>query len=209
MKPSIKDKIKANSKIKNFILFFLTPKLNPRPRLWVRIFLLPFIIKKGKGTIIRHNTRIDIFPWNKCTIGKKSTIESFATINNGVGNIVIGNETRIGIGNTIIGPVTIGNQVILAQNVIISGLNHAYQNVTIPIKDQPVTTSQITIEDETWIGANVAITAGVKIGKHSVIAAGSVVTKDIPPYSVAVGNPAKIIKRYDFDRNDWMRNVAN
>jgi acetyltransferase-like isoleucine patch superfamily enzyme len=61
------------------------------------------------------------------------------------------------------------------------------------------------IEDECWIAANTVITAGVTIGKHSVIAAGAVVTKNIPPYSIAVGNPAKVIKKYDFDKKEWIR----
>jgi len=63
----------------------------------------------------------------------------------------------------------------------------------------------IIIEDECWIGANAVITAGVTIGKHSVIAAGSVVTKNIPPYSVAVGNPARVIKQYNFETKQWLR----
>jgi acetyltransferase-like isoleucine patch superfamily enzyme len=54
-----------------------------------------------------------------------------------------------------------------------------------------------------WIGANAVITAGVTIGKHSIIAAGAVVTKNIPPYSVAVGNPARVIKQYNFTSQKW------
>ena len=61
------------------------------------------------------------------------------------------------------------------------------------------------MEDECWVAANAVITSGVTIGKHSVIAAGAVVTKNIPPYSVAVGNPAKVIKKYDFEKQEWVR----
>jgi len=68
---------------------------------------------------------------------------------------------------------------------------------------QKVTTKPIVIEDEAWIGANAVITAGVTVGKHSVVAAGAVVTKDIPPYSIAVGNPARVIKRYNFETGIW------
>jgi acetyltransferase-like isoleucine patch superfamily enzyme len=84
-----------------------------------------------------------------------------------------------------------------------SGLNHVYADVETPIYLQPVTTSTITIEDDCWIGANAVITAGVTIGKHSVIAGGAVVTKNIPPFSVAVGNPAKVIKQYNFETKTW------
>jgi acetyltransferase-like isoleucine patch superfamily enzyme len=86
-----------------------------------------------------------------------------------------------------------------------SGLNHSYEDVNIPIDKQKVTTAPIIVEDECWIGANAVITAGVTIGKHSVVAAGAVVTKDIPPFSVAVGNPARVIKQYDFERKEWVR----
>jgi len=82
-------------------------------------------------------------------------------------------------------------------------LNHSYQDITIPIHKQGVSRQEITVEDEVWIGANCVVVAGVTIGKHSVIAAGSVVTKDVPPYSVVVGNPGRVIKQYSFDSNKW------
>ena len=121
------------------------------------------------------------------------------------GAVYIGNHSLIGIGNVIIGPVTIGNNVILAQNIVVSGLNHVYTDPDVPIHLQPVTTAAITIEDDCWIGANVVITAGVTIGRHSVIAAGSVVTKDVPPYSVAAGNTARVIKQYNHITKEWER----
>lgn len=148
---------------------------------------------------------MDIFPFNKFSLGSHATIEDFCTINNGVGDVIIGEETRIGIGNVIIGPVTIGSQVILAQHIAVSGMNHTYTDVTLPTRKQKVTTAPIVIEDEVWVGANAVITAGVTIGKHSVVAAGAVVTKNIPPYSIAVGNPARVIKKYDFDKAEWVR----
>jgi acetyltransferase-like isoleucine patch superfamily enzyme len=70
---------------------------------------------------------------------------------------------------------------------------------------QKVNTAQITIEDDCWIGANAVITAGVTIGKHAVIAGGAVVTKDIPAFSVAAGNPAKIISVYDAALGEWKK----
>jgi len=148
---------------------------------------------------------MDVVPFNKFELGDFSTIEDFCTINNGVGHVIIGNESRIGMSNVIIGPVTIGNAVIFAQNIVMSGLNHSYEDITLPISKQKESTALIIIEDECWIGANAVITAGVTIGKHSVIAAGSVVTKNIPPYSVAVGNPARVIKQYNFETKQWLR----
>jgi acetyltransferase-like isoleucine patch superfamily enzyme len=146
---------------------------------------------------------LDVVPFNNFELGARSIIEDFSTINNGVGPVIIGDDTLIGIGNVIIGPVLIGNNVILAQNVVLSGLNHGYEDVSKPIRSQPVKTKQISIDDDCWIGANVVITAGITIGKHAVIAGGSVVTKDVPAFAVAVGNPAKVIKIYNPNTGDW------
>jgi acetyltransferase-like isoleucine patch superfamily enzyme len=197
------DKIKSSPKLKKLSLRLLMPKNQARPRLWVKWFLNPLKHKRGKGSKIRRRTRIDVLPFNNFSLGANSTIEDFSTINNGVGEVIIGSRSRIGMSNVIIGPVYIGNDVILAQNVVMSGLNHGYEDVNIPPKDQKVTTSPIYIEDEVWIGANVSIVAGVTIGKHSVIAAGSVVTKKVPPYSISVGNPARVIKQYKFETKKW------
>src|SRR5690606_20946880 len=174
-----------------------------RPRLWVRLFINPMKHSRGSGSIIRWRTKMDLFPYRNFSLGRKSVIEDFTTINNGVGDVIIGNETFIGSSNVIIGPVEIADHVMTAQNVVISGMNHCYENLDIPPTKQPVTTSRILIADNVWIGANSVITAGVSIGRHSVIGAGSIVTKDIPPYSVAAGNPARIIKAYNAEKKIW------
>lgn len=200
---SLKEKIKSSPRLTKLTIWLLSPKNQARPRLWVKLFLNPLIHKKGRGSRICRRTRIDVMPWNKFILGKDSTIEDFATINNGVGDIIIGERTRIGLSNTLIGPVTVGNDIMFAQNIVVSGLNHSYEDITMSIHDQKVSTAEIKIEDEAWIGANAVIVAGVTIGKHSVVAAGSVVTKDVPPYSIAAGNPARIIKKYNSISEKW------
>lgn len=202
---SITEKIKASPRLKKLVLWMLMPKNQARPRLWVKLFLNPFKHKKGKGSLIRRRTRMDVLPFNYFEIGKDSTIEDFSTINNGVGDVVIGDRTRIGLSCTIIGPVKVGNDIMFAQNIVASGLNHGYRDINLPPSQQPVETKQIVIEDDVWIGANAVITAGVTIGKHSVIAAGSVVTKSVPAYSVVGGNPAKILRKYNFETNIWTK----
>ncbi|MBC8319533.1 MAG: acyltransferase [Bacteroidetes bacterium] len=199
----LKEKIKSNPKIKKLALWLLSPKNQARPRLWIKLFINPFIHKRGKGSLIRRRVRLDVMPYNKFVLGRDSTIEDFSTINNGVGDIIIGNRVRIGMSNTLIGPVTVGNDIMFAQNIVASGLNHGYLDINMPITKQPVTTSQITIEDEVWIGANAVITAGVTIGKHSVVAAGCVVVKDVPPYSIVGGNPGRILKQYNSETKNW------
>jgi acetyltransferase-like isoleucine patch superfamily enzyme len=200
---SLISKIKSNAKFKRIILFLLIPADEYRPRLWVRLFLNRFKHKRGRHSIIRRRTRIDVFPFNEFNLGARSVIEDFTTINNGVGNVNIGEKTFIGMGNVVIGPVTIGSNVILAQNIVISGLNHGYEDINIAPSLQKIQCKPIYISDDVWIGANSVITAGVTIGKHCIIGAGSVVTKDIPDFSVAVGNPAKIIKKYNSESANW------
>ncbi len=199
----IAETIKSNKSLKKFVHYLLIPRGQARPRLWVKYFVNPFYHKRGKNSVIRRRTRIDVLPFNPFSLGEGSTIEDFSTINNGVGAVIIGNNSRIGIGNVVIGPVTVGNNVILAQNIVMSGLNHGYEDINLPIHKQPVSTAPIFIEDDSWIGANAVVTAGVTIGKHCVIAAGAVVTKDIPPFSIAVGNPARVIKQYNKETGKW------
>lgn len=199
------EKIKSNPSLKKFAHWCLIPSNEYRPRLWVKLLINPFKHKKGSGSKIDRRTRMDVLPFNNFYLGKNSTIEAFSTINNGVGDVEIGDNTLIGISNVIIGPTQIGNNVMLAQNIVVSGLNHGYEDINIPPKEQKVTTKQIKISDNVWIGANCVITAGVTIGVHSVIGAGSIVTKDIPDYVVAAGNPAKILKKYNFETGNWER----
>ncbi|MBC7485470.1 MAG: acyltransferase [Cytophagaceae bacterium] len=181
----------------------MIPAGEARPRTWISIFVNPFIHQRGKGSIVRNSVRLDVFPFGEFTLGDRSIIESYATINNGVGPVKIGSDVTIGISNVIIGPVQIGNHVILAQNIVVSGLNHGYEDVNVPIHQQKCTTKEIIIGDESWIGANAVIVSGVRIGKHAVVAAGSVVTKDVPDYSIVAGNPAKLIKQYNSLTKSW------
>jgi len=199
----LKQAIKQNPRLKALALWLLMPRNQARPRLWVKLLLNPFKHKKGKNSLIRSCTRMDVMPFNDFILGDDSTIEDFATVNNGVGPVIIGNRTRIGISCVLIGPVTIGDDVMLAQNIVISGLNHPYEDISVPISRQKVTTKEIKVEDEVWIGSNAVITAGVTVGKHSVVAAGSVVTKDVPAYSVVAGNPARILKKYNRESKSW------
>jgi acetyltransferase-like isoleucine patch superfamily enzyme len=198
------ERIGSNSKLKQRILNLMMHPVKTRPRLWLRMLQF-FYMKKGKKSVIYRTVRKDIVPFNSFSLGNYSVIEDYSIINNAVGNIYIGDNTRIGLSNTVIGPVHIGNNVIIAQNVVISALNHNYEDISTNINSQGVNTDQITIEDDVWIGANSTILAGVHIGCHVVVGSGSVVTKDIPPYCVVVGNPARIIKKYDKKEQIWIR----
>ncbi|WP_417876566.1 acyltransferase [Winogradskyella sediminis] len=199
--------IKSNPTLKRLAHWSILIPNQARPRLWIKWFVNPFVHHRGKNSCIRRRTRLDVVPWSKFSLGDASTIEDFSAVNNGVGDVIIGNRTRIGLSNTIIGPVTIGDDVRLAQNVVLSGLNHNYEGIESPIHEQGVSTKPIVIESESWIGANVVIVPGVTIGKHSIVAAGSVVTKSMPPYSVIVGNPAKVLKQYNPETQLWEKTI--
>ncbi|MDX2188866.1 MAG: DapH/DapD/GlmU-related protein [Bacteroidota bacterium] len=190
-------------RLKKIVHRVIFPSHDPRPRWWIRNIVNPVFSKYGKNTIVRQNTRIDVVPFHAFTVGSNCIIEDFAIINNAIGDVRIGNDTIIGLSNTIIGPVMIGNEVMFAQNVVLSGMNHQYKDITIASRYQPCTTNPIIVEDEVWIGANVVVTAGITIGKHSVVAAGSVVTKDVPSYTVVAGNPAKPIKTFNPQTLSW------
>lgn len=203
----LKDTLKNNPSLKKFIHWTLIPSGQAKPRSWVKWMVNPFFHTQKSGSNIRRRTRIDVFPFNKFELGRNAVIEDFCTINNGVGDVLIGDETTLGMSNVLIGPVTIGKQVIIAQNVVISGLNHNYEDVSRSVQAQGVRTAPIVVEDDCWIGANVVITAGTTIGKHCVIAAGAVVTKNVPAFSIAAGNPARIIKKYDQEQKAWVKVV--
>ena len=136
---------------------------------------------------------MDTPPYRKFSLGRHSVVESFSCINNAVGDVIIGDQTRIGLHNTIIGPVTIGSHVNLAQGITVTALNHNFEDATKRIDEQGVSTKPVVINDDVWIGANAVILPGVTIGRHSVVAAGAVVTKDVPENTVVGGVPAKVM----------------
>ena len=92
------------------------------------------------------------------------------------------------------GRIYIGDNVLIAQNVVVRAANHNHDSVDIPIKDQGHKGGAIHIEDGVWIGANSVIVTDVTIGKHSIVGAGAVVTKDVMPFTIVGGVPAKLIR---------------
>lgn len=144
----------------------------------------------GNNTTILNNCRLAVYGE-----GKKPSI-------------VIGNNCYIGFGFSALasskGHIYIGNDVLFASNVLITNENHGMNpESNIPYMNQELNAKNISIGNGCWIGENVCILPGVNIGEKSIIGAGAVVTKEIPPFSIAVGNPAKIIKQYSFEEKKW------
>lgn len=198
------EKIKQNPHLRRLALWLLTPSKRPRPRWWLRL-LRPLLHPAGKGSKICSHARADIFPWHRFVLERDAQIEDFAVVNNGAGDVRIGEGSRVGVGSVVVGPVDIGRYVFLGQHVSVQGLIHGYEDVTQDPNLQPLMLRPVKVGDYTHLGTNSTIMAGVTIGERCQIGAGSVVTKDIPPYTVAVGNPARAVKRYDFEKKEWVR----
>ncbi|MDO4933859.1 MAG: acyltransferase, partial [Prevotella sp.] len=187
-KDTIRTRLKSSPALKRLLDFIIMNQVQTRPRWYVRV-MAPLYQHRGRGSVIYSSVRMDTPPYRRFSIGRRSVVESFSCINNAVGDVVIGDHTRIGLHSTVIGPVTIGSHVNLAQGITISALNHNFADPSLPIAAQGVSTSQIVIEDDVWIGANAVVLPGVRIGRHSVVAAGAVVTRDVPSGSLVAGVP--------------------
>ncbi len=185
--------MKDSPKLKRWLDRMIMNQRDARPRWYVRL-MAPCYQHRGRGSKIYGSVRMDTPPYRQFSLGRHSVVESYSCINNAVGDVIIGDYTRVGLHNTIIGPVTIGSHVNLAQGITVTALNHNFENCEQRIDEQGVSTKAVVISDDVWIGANAVVLPGVTIGRHVVVAAGAVVTKDVPDYCVVGGVPAKIIK---------------
>ncbi|SDW70817.1 LbetaH domain-containing protein [Flavobacterium degerlachei] len=168
-----------------------------------RLIRLPFDIRNkknikiGKGLTTGFGCRLEAYP-------QKEISELILILGE---NVEINDYVHIAAGEKIF----IGDNVLIASKVFISDLNHGNykgKNPDSPLStpnSRKLSTNPIIIKDNVWIGEGVCIMPGVTIGCGSVIGALSVVTKDIPDYSIAVGSPAKVVKEYDFESNSWKR----
>ena len=193
-KETIRASLKNSPALKRMLDLLIMNQRDARPRWYIRL-LAPLYQQRGRGSKIYGSVRMDTPPYRKFVLGRRSVVESFCCINNAVGDVIIGDNTRIGLHSTVIGPVEIGSNVNLAQGIVVTALNHNFTDCTKRIDEQGVSTAKVTIGNDVWIGANATVLPGVTIGNHCVVAAGAVVTKDVPPYSLVSGVPAKILKK--------------
>lgn len=125
-------------------------------------------------------------------VGKNVNIEQHVVFGE---EFEIGDNSTVGFRSDIYGPVKIGKDVMIGPEVAIYTHNHKHDEIDIPMIKQGYTENKpVYIEDDVWIGRRVLIMPGVCIGTGSIVAAGAVVTKNVEPYSIVGGNPAKIIK---------------
>ena len=113
----------------------------------------------------------------------------------------LGDRSSIGDESYLQGDITIGNDVMMAPRCALIADNHKHDDTHKPMNTQGTDYGKIIIGDDVWIGFGVTILANVTIGNGSICAAGAIITKDVPPYSIVGGNPAKVIKMRDCDKN--------
>ena len=144
----------------------------------------------------------------KIRIAKSAWIDPTAVVNPESGWIEIGNHSTVNEFCALhgAGGIRIGNGVRIGCHTVIHSVQHHFERLDVPIWKQGTHAKPIVIEDDVWIGVNCTILAGVTIGAHSVVGANSLVTKDIPPYSVAYGAPAKVLRSR---RDDVKRSASN
>lgn len=171
----------------------------------INVYISPrAVIKRGNRIRMGNNVVVErgAMLWvdtdtSYITIGDDSYLFSYCILKTFDGWIKIGSNCTVN--NYAIlyghGGLEIGDNVRIAAQVVIIPMNHIYEDPDTPIWRQGIKAKGIKIEDDVWLGAGAEVLDGVTIGRGSVIGAGAVVTKDIPPYSVAVGVPAKVIKK--------------
>ncbi len=159
-----------------------------RHRSDVRLSGMSFLGRRVDLTAPLGSGRLVIGPW--CWLGDDVALRSHA------GRVTLGSKVVIGSGSTINSylDVTIGDGALLADSVHITDFDHRVDRLDVPIKDQGIVTAPVRIGADVWLGRSVTVLRGVDIGQGSVIGAHAVVTRDIPPYSVAVGVPARVIR---------------
>lgn len=185
----------------------------------LRNFKQAYLLHRIRKNIkyLGHNiTIVDYY----CIFGKDVVIKDNVSIGSGVwlsakpltgyptAKLYIGNGCSIGRYNEIYATkeIILEDCVLTAERVYISDNLHGYDNPNVPIMNQPIVQkSTVRIGEGSWLGVGVAV-IGANIGKHCIIGANAVVTHDIPDYSVAVGIPARVIKRYDSRLNKWVKN---
>ena len=146
-------------------------------------------------TVMEPQAVIFVGPDGTIELGEQNTLYPQCSIRIDKGWMRTGVEVSFGPGVMIYEPrggLEIGDHCMIAAGTAICGVQHGAERLDIPMRHQPPQVGKIVIEDDVWIGMRVVIFPGVTIGRHSIIGAGSVVTRDIPPRSIAWGSPCEV-----------------
>jgi acetyltransferase-like isoleucine patch superfamily enzyme len=121
--------------------------------------------------------------------------------------ITVGDDVLIGKGSGVVGhhSITIGDGVFTGHNVYVTDANHGYEDVQETIGRQFAAPRPVVVGAGSWLGHGTVVLPGAHVGEHVAVGAGSIVAGDVPSHSVVVGNPARVIRRYDTERDEWVR----
>jgi acetyltransferase-like isoleucine patch superfamily enzyme len=170
------------------------PWLPKTPEELEKQILVKAVLKKkagasfGKDSYVAPEARIFT---QRFQLGDRSWVAAGAMIR---GTVHIHSDCSVNAYANIAGTVSIGPGCRIASFASIYGFNHGFARTDIFIKDQPVTSAGVVLREDVWVGTHAVIVDGVEIGAHCVVAAGAVVTKSFPPYSIIAGNPARVIR---------------
>lgn len=149
-------------------------------------------VELGRGCALRANTESR----PGITLGERTSLKDGVVLNANAGHVAIGARSWLGPYCVVYGNagVDIGSHVMVAAHTVITSVGHEYGRLDIPMSGQPLVLGPVCIEDDVWIGAHCTILPGVTIGRGAVVAAGSVVTRDVPAASIVGGAPARILR---------------
>ena len=208
LKKAIKSYLELHPEVKKKVLKVLFKRKPYQTQLkgifWM-FTILPKYIRRG----ISLRSRLDLVPFNKFRFGRFAKLEKNVVVNNGMGDVIIEDEVQIGVGCVLIGPIKIGKYSGLSQYVRLLGMHHGI-DPTAPHHHLPCNKAPIVLGEDVFIGTGTVVMGKkngepLTLGDYCRIGANSVVMDDIPPYSIAVGNPAKVVRRWDFTKNMWVK----
>lgn len=156
----------------------------------------PHVITRGLVFLDRGATVYARRGYSRVVLGKWVHLGANTALRCHEGTLTLGDKSNLArdISINCYLDVEIGDSALIADNVYISDFDHRFDDLTTPIKDQGITKARVRIERDVWLGTKVTVCRGVHIGEGTVVGANAVVTKDLPPFCVAVGVPARVIK---------------
>jgi acetyltransferase-like isoleucine patch superfamily enzyme len=157
------------------------------------LIITPSVIIVRDNVFVSYNSRIEgIVTYADINYSPEIILDSNCSIQQNV-HITCANR------------IYIGKYTAIASNVTITDIHHPYNDINIPIENQKLIVSSVSIGDGCKINNNVVILPGTAIGRHCTVGANSVVNGNIPDYCVVVGMPGRIVKRYNFEKKEWLK----